>query len=84
MKFSIWLTKEELRLIKIKADLSGYKTLSSFIREKLLKDNLEMQIKVKAIHNMLLKKDGKKQQNSSKDKQIAKLSYPGKSKIFRI
>ena len=59
MRFVIRLNNQEYEIIKLRAAVLGYKTMSAMIRERLLKNNTTTEKQIREIHNKLIQ-NGKK------------------------
>ena len=75
MYLIIRLTNNQYELAKLKAQVEGFETMSAFVREKLLKNNLETEKKIREIHAKLVRKDGDEQSNQSENNTSPKSVY---------
>ena len=54
-KIMFRVTETEYRLIQLKKESKGYRNLSQFIRDMLLKDSLAMEKMITEIYNKIIK-----------------------------
>jgi hypothetical protein len=60
MRFPILLNKEEYEKFKLRVQVTGFKSMGAFVRDRVLKDNLITEKKIMEIYNVLVEKNGKK------------------------
>ena len=75
MRFSINLTNNEYESVKLKSQVSGFCSISAFVREKLLKNNLVTETKIKEIYDKIVKKNGTHQTNNNRNEPITKSAH---------
>lgn len=51
----IRLTTLQYEIVRNKAQIEGYKTITAFIRDSILKENCETEELIKQIHEMIVK-----------------------------
>ena len=54
MRFVIRLTNEEYQTVKLKSQILGFNSLSAFAREKLFKNTLPTETKIKEIYYTII------------------------------
>ncbi|MDP2749673.1 MAG: hypothetical protein Q8O89_02475 [Nanoarchaeota archaeon] len=63
MRLMVKLTDEQYKLIKLRTQILGFKTISAFVAEKIFKNNSETESKLAEIHKKIVRK--KWEENSS-------------------
>jgi len=60
MRFTVKLSNQEYQKIKLRAEVTGLKSLSAFFRDRLLKDNHVIEKKVREIYWSLVRHNDEK------------------------
>lgn len=64
MELSIYLTNNQYMDFKVKVQMSGFNTISAFVRDRLFRYDCDAERKIREVHRRIIQ-NGKKQKNQA-------------------